>query len=278
MTSRQERRAKLKLEMDNAARRGIQADAQAVDWWWAVIAETRFLIDILRGRAPKRASDAARHAHAFFENAVRHNAPDGPVECAKGCAFCCSLYVSATIPEVLHVADFIRRTKTADLPQVLERVRQTDRDTRYMDEGRRMAARFACPLLENGACSVYEARPGACRGLVSSSRAACERGYAGDPNAIIPKPKMWWQIRAAHDYALEAAMAESNLPSHSYSFVHALRIALENPDAETRWLKGDDVFASVEPDSFQNLTPKEERRARIEKLIAGATGQEVTNL
>jgi hypothetical protein len=278
-TTPEERTAKLKQETDLVAARGIQAGPQTESWWWSVAAETRFLIDLLRGAMPeagaKRASAAAKHAHDFFDTSPKNNTPDGKVDCAKGCSLCCSLYVAATAPEVFLVADFLRREHAERLPEILDRVRQSDRDTRYMDDRRRFAARLPCPLLAaDGSCSVYAARPSACRGWVSSSLAACRRGYEGEDIAI-PRPEMWRNIRSAHVFAMEAALAANRYSPHHYAFAHALRIALENSDAEERWLKGEDVFAAVEPDSFEKRTPLADRKERVAMLIAAALGQEL---
>jgi hypothetical protein len=241
----------------------------------AVAAEARHLIDTLRSETATRAGDAAQHAHDFFETSVKNNTPDGKVECAKGCSLCCNLYVTATAPEVFFVANFIRREYAASLEQILERVRQSNRDTRYMDDRQRLTSRFPCPLLgPDGACSVYAARPSACRGWVSASLDSCKRAYSGE-SIDIPRPEMWRNIRSAHVFAMEAALAATNHPLHHYAFAHALRIALENPDAEERWLNGENVFATVEPDSFEKRTPLEERRSRVSMLIAAALGQEL---
>jgi hypothetical protein len=275
-TTRQERRAKLKAEMASVEKRGVDATAEAESWWWPVAAEARHLIDILRGTDAMRAGAAAQHAHDFYENSVKNNTPDGPVECAKGCSLCCSLYVSATAPEVFCVANYLRREHAARVPEIREKVRNADRDTRYMERNQRLSLRLPCPMLNaEGACSVYTARPSACRSLVSSSLRACERGFAGE-GIPIPRPKMWWKLRGAHVFAQEAALVASGLTSHHYSFNHALRIALENLDAEQRWLDGEDVFANVEYDSHGEKTQVlEDREQRLKMLIAGALAQEL---
>ena len=34
----------------------------------------------------------------------------GPVACGRGCAHCCTTFVSATVPEILHLANSVRNT------------------------------------------------------------------------------------------------------------------------------------------------------------------------
>ena len=181
MPTRQERRAKLKAEMARVIARGVEAAGAPERWWWAVAAETRYLIDIFRSGGKKRASDAAKHAHEFFERSVKSNNPGGSIDCAKGCFMCCTLYVSATAPEVFLVAEYLRNETPERFNEILERVRAVDRDTRYMDDRARLPTRIRCPLLgSDDACVAYSVRPSACRGFVSSSLEACKRGYAGN--------------------------------------------------------------------------------------------------
>ncbi len=275
-TTRQERRAKLKAEMAQVEKRGVHADADAESWWWAVAAQARHLIDGLRGDNPTRAGDAAQHAHDFFETAVKNNTPDGPVECAKGCSLCCSLYVTATAPEVFCVANHLRREYPDRLEQIREAVKSADRDTRYMDADQRLNFRLPCPMLNaQGACSVYTARPSACRALVSSSLRACQRGFAGE-DVSIPRPTMWWKLRGAHTFAMETALVECGLPVHHYNFNHALRIVLDDETAELRWLSGEDVFANVTRDVYSEKTQAPaERESRLKMLTAAAMAQEL---
>ena len=92
-----------------------------------MIGLTRILIDILDGRGPARASDAAKRAHEFFDLSLRRNPSNHRIECAKGCGFCCHLRVSAmalTSDTYSHVTPGYRRTAAdalttylADQPQ-----------------------------------------------------------------------------------------------------------------------------------------------------------------
>src|SRR5688572_22207365 len=119
MVSRQQRRARLKESVDHVARYGINLDHLPAGQMWSMIGLTRILIDILEGRGPTRASDAAKRAHEFFELSLKRNPSNHKIDCAKGCAFCCHLRVSAMAPEVLHVANFVRTQFAGKLDQVV---------------------------------------------------------------------------------------------------------------------------------------------------------------
>ena len=138
----------------------------------------------------------------------------------------------------------------------------------------RAKQKIPCALLEANMCSVYSARPAACRGFVSTSVKACERGFNGE-NTEINTPAVWTDLRSAHRQAMWAALAASELPTECYEFHHALRIALETPDAESRWLKGEDLFAGVAREKFDDPVVNAHNQKIINTLVAGALGKEL---
>jgi len=71
------------------------------------------------------------------------------------------------------------------------------------------------------------------------------------------------------------ALAASKLPAEYYEFHHALRIALEIPDAETRWLAGEDIFADVAREIVSDPTAQASNRRIIDQVVAGALGHEL---
>jgi hypothetical protein len=271
--SRQQRRARLKESVDHVARYGINLDDPPAGQMWSMIGLARILIDILEGRAPTRASDAAKRAHDFFELSLKRNPSSHRIECAKGCGFCCHLRVSAMAPEVFHVANFVRKQFAGELPRVLEQVRAANANSQGLSAHQRPLHKFPCGLLVANACSVYVARPSACRGLTSISVKTCERGYNGE-EVQVQTPAVWTEIRQAHNQAMWAALTAAGLPADSYELNHAMLVALETPDAETRWLKGEDVFAGVSCDRLLEGEDAPRKQRLIDVLVAGALAKE----
>ena len=271
--SRQQRRVRLKESVDHVTRYGINLDDPQAGQLWSMIGLTRILIDILDGRAPARASDAAKRAHEFFELSLKRNPSSHRIECAKGCGFCCHLRVSAMAPEVFHVANFVRRQFAGELDKVIGQVRDADRNSRGLSAHDRPLQKFPCGLLIANACSVYLARPSACRGLTSISVATCERGYNGE-EVQVQTPAVWTEIRQAHNQAMWAALSASGLPADSYELNHAMLVALETPDAESRWLKGEDVFANVSCDRLLASEDAVRKQRLIDMLVAGALARD----
>ncbi len=266
----------LKQTMVDVSRGGMDLRASSSDQSWAVIAATRILIDILRGHGPLRASRAAEKAHAFFETSLKRNTTGIKIECAKGCAFCCHVAVSALAPEVFHIANTMRAQQGADLEARRAVIRAASGSTHRMSDFERARRKLPCALLENNACSVYSARPGPCRGMTSISVKACERAFSG-AGGPIPTPMVWGTLRNAHLQAMMAALTAVDLSSESYDLNEAILVALDNPDAEARWLKGENVFAGVARLHLGVDNPAiiENNRKVMAQLIAGALGKDL---
>ena len=92
----------------------------------------------------------------------------------------------------------------------------------------------------------------------------------------IDTPSEWIALRSAQKQALLAALAASDLLNRCYEFHHALRIALETPDAEARWLKGEDIFKNVAYERIEDPATEAHNQQIIATLVAGALGKEMT--
>jgi hypothetical protein len=271
---RADRRIILKQSMAAVARGGMDLRASPSDQSWAVIAATRILIDILKGHGAARASEAAKWAHDFFETSLKRNPSEHRIECAKGCAFCCHVSVSAMAPEIFHLANAIRAEHSGDYEATLARMRAAERATHGLSSFERARRKLPCALLHGNVCIAYGARPGPCRGMASASVRACERAFAGE-KVGIPTPSVWTVLRNAHLQAMWAALSAAGLPADSYDLNEAILVALDAPDAESRWLKGEDVFARVARMRVENPAVVEHNRKIIASLVAGALGKEI---
>jgi hypothetical protein len=132
--------------------------------------------------------------------------------------------------------------------------------------------RLPCILLDGSVCSVYDVRPGSCRGVTSISAQTCERGFKGE-NVQVTTPHPWGTLKTIHLQALWAALMATELPTHGYELNHAIIVALTTPDAESRWLKGEDVFAGVAKLRDGSTLDAQSKRV-MDMLIAGALGKE----
>ena len=179
---------------------------------------------------------------AALGEAGAHLMPD----CKKGCWYCCTHMVTATAPEIIHVANFIRANwNEQQIASLKERIASHKKSTQPLRDGNKdVLPRHICPLLEDGACSVWMDRPLICRGWNSVDVKTCIQ-KSEHPESGVREQALAHQIAVADfvrqglEEGLAAAKANGDICELSYG----LEIALDNPDAGDRYLKGDDIFA-----------------------------------
>ena len=96
------------------------------------------------------------------------------VACRAGCSHCCHQPIGITPHEALVVARYLKDAGRAD------------RALRRRLSAHTARAGVPCPLLDaSGSCSVYPARPRACRAWFSTDVAACRASPAPGPHVIV---------------------------------------------------------------------------------------------
>lgn len=128
----------------------------------------------------------------------RLRSEDGIVpSCKSGCSHCCRYHILTNIAEVQTVVQYVKRELSAeqinDLRLRTQQWHEWDnsrpgRPSAVIDE-RTDFSRYehCCPLVVNGACSVYPVRPVVCRAhFVSSSPRACCAAH--DPDSTEDSP------------------------------------------------------------------------------------------
>ena len=148
------------------------------------------------------------------------------ISCAKGCGVCCTNYlVPMTVPEALRLWEDIRRLPAADFRRLAgafddaarrlaesgleEAYGRLDRaDPASMAAQRELAGkwwsenRFPCPMLRDGACSLYVSRPMPCREfLVVSPPEQCRT----NTETRVRRPVAMHAVLAAWAAEMEAA-------------------------------------------------------------------------
>src|SRR5262245_30488765 len=93
------------------------------------------------GRTPLRVVQLAAQAAEGAERALevlKDKYPPPPLDCQEGCDWCCYLEVGTVAPEVLRIADYLRRTLSAEEFQAArERVGRLDEERRRSRFGSR---------------------------------------------------------------------------------------------------------------------------------------------
>ena len=131
------------------------------------------------------------------------------ISCRMGCAACCRMLVPLSAPEAFALREYVEQLPTDRRTRLLTRLNDTkDRLTReglsdqlhdVAEASRPMpddeldpinrayyALRIPCPYLEDEMCSIYEARPAACRELLVTSPAELCQDLVQNPVTPLP--------------------------------------------------------------------------------------------
>lgn len=200
------------------------------------------------GREPVAVEALLRQAFDTFDgNLAEQCAAEPPLDCTRGCAACCSLRVTATAPELLLAARFLRAVQPALRERGIDLVaglRAADQRTHGLSEAQRVALRQTCPFIAQGVCVIYAVRPLACRGHASFDRKACGAAAAGKVMQV-PHSEGHRRLRAIVQNALQSALRDGGLAWSAYEFNAGLLAALDDQTSQTRWLAGGDPFAAA---------------------------------
>ena len=198
--------------------------------------------DELRGEHEVlRASKAGALVAGVFDRTMQRMPPaaaGGPLACKAGCTYCCHNVVMATAPEIFSAASELRARHDAQFVAGV---------AGRCDAARATAGirRNPCPLLHDDLCSVYAARPTVCRKHTSFSVDACIADYEGR-GGEIPIRRFDQEIFECCAVALLLGMRLwDERQGAVFELSAALRVALQDPHAEQKWLAGEAVFAGV---------------------------------
>ena len=215
-----------------------------------------------------RASEAAGIAQAMNEAAHKHRPNRVAIACRKGCAYCCHNFVAAAPPEIFRLANAVRQGRAAGLTQ--HAVRDRCAPLNGLGPEQRLGAKLPCPLLVDGACSVYAERPLVCRQATSLLLDPCIgefEGRSGDSERIEVSSIHLAHSSNAH-VALLGALLAVGLPIEAFELSAGLDIALADPESERRWLAGDDVFKAL---------PRNVKRATGVDMVARKIADDLTS-
>ena len=170
--------------------------------------------------------------------------PGQPPACEAGCSCCCCVQVQVLPPEVLHLAGHLKKTRSQEeLAALSTALAEHGNRVKGLTPGQQSAIDDPCPLLVDGLCSVYEARPIACRSANSTDAQRCLTAL--DPGSSSSANETYvHQVTVCRraTNALAAGMRDTGLLIAILELTSALGIAIGHQDAFAAWRRGEPIF------------------------------------
>ncbi len=115
--------------------------------------------------------------------AIRVHRENKPINCEKGCSWCCYQPVYLTTQEAILIFQYMQQSTDVSFQNSIKaNVKAKYKKTKGLPEEKKQLIRHACPFLLQGACSVYPVRPMACRIYLSSDKNSCKTKYDNPGN------------------------------------------------------------------------------------------------
>jgi uncharacterized protein len=165
------------------------------------------------------------------------------IACRAGCDACCHVPVGVLAHEVLIAALYVQiHFSPVDLEALIERAAIHRAAFAGRSNAERTALKTPCVLLREGNCSIYEARPEACRSHHSHNAGACRTNLeVGREDIDVYIPGVRGRMFAVM-LATDQAVAEAGFDGQAYDFGSALHEALTDSSCATRWIQRQPTF------------------------------------
>lgn len=176
----------------------------------------------------------------------------GEAACTPGCAWCCHLRVTVSIPELLVIFEELRAQTTPEgMTCFKQRVQAAVRAGNTLDDAFWYESRTPCPFLDNkNGCLIYPIRPFSCRAHHSTDAAVCRQGYEERRQVMLPCFPLYRAGTDMYSAVFIRVMADLGFASSHLGFVKGLALLFEDPGLAEAWLNRADVFsgARIEPE------------------------------
>jgi len=165
------------------------------------------------------------------------------VACRAGCGTCCHVPIGVLAHEVLIVAQHVQaRFSPPELDAVIARAAVHREAVAGRSNLERTLLKRPCVLLRDESCSIYEARPEACRSHHSNNVEACRTNLElGREDIDVYIPGVRGRMFAVM-LAIDQAVAEAGFDGQAYDFGSALHEALTNSLCAVRWMQRQPAF------------------------------------
>ncbi|RJR43817.1 MAG: hypothetical protein C4567_05110 [Deltaproteobacteria bacterium] len=199
--------------------------------------------------AGEKAFDLARSAVLFAEQVIsmiESASPlPTPIACQEGCYFCCCNQVELTAPEVLLLGHYVDGHFEEAKKEALLTALRRSLDLQAGKSKKEIARiRPSCPLLQDGKCLVYPARPLVCRSMHSLDAGLCGTGYKKRDLTSPPFYAHRHEVYFSISHGLLAGCRAVGCQSGPLELARGLLDYFTQPQPVERWLQGEKVFTA----------------------------------
>lgn len=192
-------------------------------------------VDLARGDAVAAVTASYRRHEQVVAQAISDSGE--ALACKAGCTWCCHYKVDVRADEALALAEFVRtRLDVPTRTRVIEAARRNAATIRTLTPLEHLHAAIACCFLVDNGCSVYPARPLACRNYHSTDVSACIDQFERRADVEVPVPTVpELDARGAgHREGRQSAVLHAGLDVRAYDLTTAFLEAIENASVPKR--------------------------------------------
>ncbi|MCL3779370.1 hypothetical protein EMN47_03110 [Prolixibacteraceae bacterium JC049] len=171
---------------------------------------------------------------ALIESLLQHARKQNiAIDCKARCEFCCHQAVFANSVEIDYLARHIKKQLPNNQQRTIaKKAKQKYQLTEQLGSKAVLNLKHKCPLLFDGKCTAYEARPMACRIYLSMKLSTCQRFFEqpDDKNnypALLEFPLMAGRMM---NEGFLAALKTENIECAELKLEHGLNIELNQPE------------------------------------------------
>lgn len=196
---------------------------------------------INRESIQKFMNEAFKLADSLTEQEKNKN--DIRLACKEACSFCCYNQVAVTAPEIIMLTEYIRENfSDEEIIRIKAKIKLAHQKSAKLDYLKHKKLHLPCPFLIDKKCSVYEARPFACRGWNSARVEDCEDAFeSNEDKGISVYGAQLLIANSIRKGILNAFAIKGNKPE-IYKLISAMHIALNKENLPEEYLKNNNIF------------------------------------